>query len=238
MGQLHVEVAGADEAQQRDVSRPLGTRRRGGREVQGKYKKQTAAASTATRGSGSSCCSAAGGFGSWTTSSAGHPSQLHPVRGEGRPRLHEAGHHGRLPGWTSRSRSTTAPPRRGLSDMAFRSPRPWLQKGFMEAQSTAGAHHERGVTAPADHAGDVIGDRNGRRGRIVGMEPDGEIVAVRAQVPMAEMPPTTTPALHDGRARGLLHGALPLRGGAGPHRREGGGRGQGREGKGSLTLPS
>ena len=43
------------------------------------------------------------------------------------------------------------------------------------------------ITAPSDHAGDVIGDLNGRRGRIVGMEPEGEVVSVRAQVPMSEM---------------------------------------------------
>ncbi len=43
------------------------------------------------------------------------------------------------------------------------------------------------VTTPADHAGDVIGDLNSRRGRIVGMEPAGETSAVRAQAPMAEM---------------------------------------------------
>ena len=43
------------------------------------------------------------------------------------------------------------------------------------------------VTTPADHAGDVIGDLNSRRGRIVGMEPAGETAAVRASVPMAEM---------------------------------------------------
>jgi elongation factor G len=42
-------------------------------------------------------------------------------------------------------------------------------------------------TAPSVGAGDVIGDLNGRRGRIVGMEPDGDVVAVRAQVPMSEM---------------------------------------------------
>ena len=30
------------------------------------------------------------------------------------------------------------------------------------------------VTAPSAIAGDVIGDLNGRRGRIVGMEPGGE----------------------------------------------------------------
>jgi elongation factor G len=43
------------------------------------------------------------------------------------------------------------------------------------------------VTTPADHAGDVIGDLNSRRGRIVGMEPSGETALVRASVPMAEM---------------------------------------------------
>jgi elongation factor G len=43
------------------------------------------------------------------------------------------------------------------------------------------------VTAPADSAGDVIGDLNSRRGRIVGMEPSGETAVVRAQAPMAEM---------------------------------------------------
>ena len=43
------------------------------------------------------------------------------------------------------------------------------------------------VTTPADHAGDVIGDLNSRRGRILGMEPAGETAVVRASVPMAEM---------------------------------------------------
>jgi len=43
------------------------------------------------------------------------------------------------------------------------------------------------VTAPTDQTGDVIGDLNGRRGRIVGMEPTGESAVVKAQVPMAEM---------------------------------------------------
>jgi elongation factor G len=36
------------------------------------------------------------------------------------------------------------------------------------------------VTAPSDNAGDVIGDMNSRRGRIVGMEPAGETASVRA----------------------------------------------------------
>jgi elongation factor G len=43
------------------------------------------------------------------------------------------------------------------------------------------------VTAPAELAGDVIGDLNSRRGKIVGMEPAGETSTVRAQVPLSEM---------------------------------------------------
>jgi len=43
------------------------------------------------------------------------------------------------------------------------------------------------VTAPSSLAGDIIGDLNSRRGKIVGMEPSGEVTVVRAQVPMAEM---------------------------------------------------
>jgi len=43
------------------------------------------------------------------------------------------------------------------------------------------------VAVPTDQTGDVIGDLNGRRGRIVGMESAGETAVVRAQVPMAEM---------------------------------------------------
>jgi elongation factor G len=43
------------------------------------------------------------------------------------------------------------------------------------------------VTCPSETTGDVIGDLNARRGRIMGMEPAGETAVVRAQVPMAEM---------------------------------------------------
>ena len=75
------------------------------------------------------------------------------------------------------------------SDMAFQiAASMGLQKGFLEARPILlEPVMNVEVTAPADNAGDVIGDINGRRGRVVGMEPDGEIVAVRAQVPMAEM---------------------------------------------------
>jgi elongation factor G len=43
------------------------------------------------------------------------------------------------------------------------------------------------VYAPSDYAGDLMGDLNGRRGRIGGMEPRGAMTAIKAQVPMAEM---------------------------------------------------
>jgi elongation factor G len=63
-----------------------------------------------------------------------------------------------------------------------------LQKGFMEAKPCLlEPVMDVEVSAAAESAGEVIGDLNGRRGRIVGMEPDGEVVLVRAQVPMSEM---------------------------------------------------
>ena len=75
------------------------------------------------------------------------------------------------------------------SDMAFQiAASMGLQKGFMEARPCLlEPIMNVEVSAPSDNAGDVIGDLNGRRGRIVGMEPEGEVVSVRAQVPMAEM---------------------------------------------------
>jgi elongation factor G len=63
-----------------------------------------------------------------------------------------------------------------------------LQKGFMEAHPILlEPIMNAEVITPSDHAGDVIGDFNSRRGRIVGMEPAGETASVRAQVPMSEM---------------------------------------------------
>jgi len=43
------------------------------------------------------------------------------------------------------------------------------------------------IYAPSDYAGDLMGDLNGRRGRISGMESRGSMTIIRAQVPMAEM---------------------------------------------------
>lgn len=43
------------------------------------------------------------------------------------------------------------------------------------------------VTVPEDHLGDVMGDINARRGRVLGMDGDGSLRLVNAEVPMAEM---------------------------------------------------
>ncbi len=43
------------------------------------------------------------------------------------------------------------------------------------------------VYAPSDFAGDLMGDLNGRRGRIAGMDTRGSTTIIKAQVPMAEM---------------------------------------------------
>jgi elongation factor G len=43
------------------------------------------------------------------------------------------------------------------------------------------------VYTPSDFAGDLMGDLNGRRGRIGGMDTRGAMTIIKAQVPMAEM---------------------------------------------------
>jgi elongation factor G len=43
------------------------------------------------------------------------------------------------------------------------------------------------VYAPSDFAGDLMGDLNGRRGRIAGMDTRGPMTVIKAQVPMSEM---------------------------------------------------
>ena len=44
-----------------------------------------------------------------------------------------------------------------------------------------------GYAAPDDSVGAVNGDLNQRRGRLLGMEPQGGMTTIRAEVPMAEM---------------------------------------------------
>ena len=75
------------------------------------------------------------------------------------------------------------------SDMAFQIAGSMaFQKGVQEAHPILlEPIMNAEVTLPTNQTGDVIGDLNGRRGRIVAMEPAGETAVVKAQVPMAEM---------------------------------------------------
>src|SRR5271154_1270162 len=43
------------------------------------------------------------------------------------------------------------------------------------------------IQEPVEDAGDLMGDLNGRRGRISGMDTQGGTQIIRAQVPMSEM---------------------------------------------------
>jgi elongation factor G len=43
------------------------------------------------------------------------------------------------------------------------------------------------ITVPETNAGDIMGNLNGRRGRVQGMDPKGGSTVIKAQVPLAEM---------------------------------------------------
>jgi elongation factor G len=42
------------------------------------------------------------------------------------------------------------------------------------------------ITAPDEFMGDIMGDLNGRRGRVLGMENAGKYQVINAEVPMSE----------------------------------------------------
>jgi elongation factor G len=42
------------------------------------------------------------------------------------------------------------------------------------------------ITTPDEFMGDIMGDLNGRRGRVLGMDSEGKYQVIKAQVPMAE----------------------------------------------------
>ena len=43
------------------------------------------------------------------------------------------------------------------------------------------------VRVPEEYTGDIISDLNGRRGRILGMDPEGKVTVVRAEAPLSEL---------------------------------------------------
>ncbi|MCS7262038.1 MAG: elongation factor G [Aquificaceae bacterium] len=82
---------------------------------------------------------------------------------------------------------------------------------FKEAAKKAGLSllepiMEVEVETPDEYVGDVIGDLNSRRGKIMGMENKGVITAIRAHVPLAEMfgYATTLRSLTQGRGTFIM----------------------------------
>ena len=43
------------------------------------------------------------------------------------------------------------------------------------------------ISIPSERMGDITGDLNSRRGRIIGMDSEGDMQIIRAQVPMAQV---------------------------------------------------
>jgi elongation factor G len=63
-----------------------------------------------------------------------------------------------------------------------------FKKGFLEANPVLlEPIMNVEITVPEAFMGDVMGDMNKKRGRILGMEPKGGMQVIRTQVPMAEM---------------------------------------------------
>ncbi len=75
------------------------------------------------------------------------------------------------------------------SEMAFKiAAQLALKKGCQEANPIILEPIVRAeVTVPEEYMGDVMGDFNKKRGRILGMEPEGRYQVVKALAPMAEM---------------------------------------------------
>lgn len=66
------------------------------------------------------------------------------------------------------------------------------REGFKKAALGAGPQllepiYEVTITVPNEHTGDVMGDLNSRRARVLGMDQEGMKSIVRAEVPLAEM---------------------------------------------------
>ena len=75
------------------------------------------------------------------------------------------------------------------SDMAFKiAGSMGFKKGVQQASPTLlEPIMKMVVTVPEENMGDIIGDLNGRRGRVLGVEAQGRTQVISAQVPMAEV---------------------------------------------------
>ncbi|MBT5831014.1 MAG: elongation factor G, partial [Candidatus Latescibacteria bacterium] len=75
------------------------------------------------------------------------------------------------------------------SDMAFKMAGAHaFQKAFLEAKPILlEPIYKVRVIVPETYMGDVMGDLNGRRGRIQGMDPEGNFQVIHAEVPLADL---------------------------------------------------
>ncbi len=75
------------------------------------------------------------------------------------------------------------------SDMAFKmAALMGFREGFMKCKPTIlEPIYNVTITAPDSCTGDVMGDVSSRRGKILGMEPNGHLQIIRAQIPQSEM---------------------------------------------------
>lgn len=75
------------------------------------------------------------------------------------------------------------------SDMAFKiAGSMGFKKGMQQANPTLlEPIMKMTVTVPEENMGDIIGDLNGRRGRVLGVEAQGRLQVITAHVPMAEV---------------------------------------------------
>jgi len=75
------------------------------------------------------------------------------------------------------------------SEMAFKiAGSMGFKKGFMSCQPTLlEPVMQIQVTVPEEFMGDIIGDLNGRRGRVLGVDSEGSLQIIKANVPLSEV---------------------------------------------------
>ena len=118
------------------------------------------------------------------------PQGVHPPRGRGHPGGHELGHPRRLPvvdvkveliDGSYHDVDSSERAFKIAGSMAFKEAmkraKPKLLEPVMAVE----------VVTPEEYLGDVMGNLNGRRGRVENLEPVGNSQSIKASVPLAEM---------------------------------------------------
>ncbi len=119
-----------------------------------------------------------------------HPQELHPLGGKGHRRGQARRRAGRLSGGGFRVTLYDGSFHDvDSSDMAFKiAGSMGFKKGCELANPTLLEPVMKiMVTVPEENMGDIIGDLNGRRGRVLGVEAEGRLQVITAHVPMSEV---------------------------------------------------